>query len=242
MTNSTSRFVFFVGFIIPAILLSLVLIAYMGQLINSELLYVILGVQMYLLGSVPWGYLVYRMKTGRDIRDYGSGKIGTSNMFRTSGKYIGMLVLLLDSLKGVIAVLITSHLIVDPLVIVVLLLLVVAGHNWSLFLGFKGGRGIAPALGTLLMITTIPAILALLIFLPVTFITKYLSLGSILGVITAVSSICILWFLGWYGSLEAIYACIAGGIILFQHKDNMQRILAGTERKIGEPAEKLTSR
>ena len=162
-------------------------------------------------------------------------------MFRTSGKYIGFSVLILDCLKGGIAVLVTSNLIYNNWIMVLMLLLVVVGHNWSVFLGFKGGRGIAPALGSLLILTPVSAALALLVFLPVTFISKYLSLGSILGVVMAVVSAWILTALGWYTPTVSIYATIVGIIILFQHRDNMQRIITRTERKIGQPAEKLTS-
>ena len=214
---------------------------YYGESVGSIPLYAVIGLQLYLLGSVPWGYIVYRIRTGRDIREYGSGKIGTSNMFRTSGKYIGFSVLILDCLKGGIAVLVTSNLIYNNWIMVLMLLLVVVGHNWSVFLGFKGGRGIAPALGSLLILTPVSAALALLVFLPVTFISKYLSLGSILGVVMAVVSAWILTALGWYTPTVSIYATIVGIIILFQHRDNMQRIITRTERKIGQPAEKLTS-
>ena len=214
---------------------------YYGESFGSIPLYAVIGLQLYLLGSVPWGYIVYRIRTGRDIREYGSGKIGTSNMFRTSGKYIGFSVLILDCLKGGIAVLVTSNLIYNNWIMVLMLLLVVVGHNWSVFLGFKGGRGIAPALGSLLILTPVSAALALLVFLPVTFISKYLSLGSILGVVMAVVSAWILTALGWYTPTVSIYATIVGIIILFQHRDNMQRIITRTERKIGQPAEKLTS-
>lgn len=241
MITSQKRFMVFVGVVIPSIFASLLLVAYNGLLLGTGLLYLVLFAQLYLLGSIPWGYIVYRVRTGRDIREYGSGKIGTSNMFRTSGKYVGLLVLVLDSMKGFIAVLISSYLVFDQWVIVLALLVVVSGHNWSIFLGFKGGRGIAPALGSLLILTPIAAVLALLVFLPVTFISKYLSLGSILGVITAVLTVIILTIFGWYMVFEAVYAVLVGAMILFQHKDNIQRIFAGTERKIGQPAEKLTS-
>ncbi len=241
MIDSKKTFSIFLYIFIPVLFVSLCLTMYYGESFASIPLYVVIGLQLYLLGSVPWGYIVYRIRTGRDIREYGSGKIGTSNMFRTSGKYIGFSVLILDCLKGGIAVLVTSNLIYNNWIMVLMLLLVVVGHNWSVFLGFKGGRGIAPALGSLLILTPVSAALALLVFLPVTFISKYLSLGSILGVVMAVVSAWILTALGWYTPTVSIYATIVGIMILFQHRDNMQRIITRTERKIGQPAEKLTS-
>ena len=241
MIDSKMTFRIFLYIFIPVLFASLFLTVYYGESFGSIPLYAVIGLQLYLLGSVPWGYIVYRIRTGRDIREYGSGKIGTSNMFRTSGKYIGFSVLILDCLKGGIAVLVTSNLIYNNWIMVLMLLLVVVGHNWSVFLGFKGGRGIAPALGSLLILTPVSAALALVVFLPVTFISKYLSLGSILGVVMAVVSAWILTALGWYTPTVSIYATIVGIIILFQHRDNMQRIITRTERKIGQPAEKLTS-
>ncbi|MQG07442.1 MAG: glycerol-3-phosphate 1-O-acyltransferase PlsY [SAR202 cluster bacterium] len=241
MIDSKKTFSIFLYIFIPVLFASLFLTVYYGELFASIPLYAVIGLQLYLLGSVPWGYIVYRIRTGRDIREYGSGKIGTSNMFRTSGKYIGFSVLILDCLKGGIAVLVTSNLIHNNWIMVLMLLLVVVGHNWSVFLGFKGGRGIAPALGSLLILTPVSAALALLVFLPVTFISKYLSLGSILGVVMAVASAWILTALGWYPPTISIYATIVGIMILFQHRDNMLRIITRTERKIGQPAEKLTS-
>ena len=241
MIDSKKTFSVFLYIFIPVLFASLFLTVYYGESFASIPLFAVIGLQLYLLGSVPWGYIVYRIRTGRDIREYGSGKIGTSNMFRTSGKYIGFSVLILDCLKGGIAVLVTSNLIYNNWIMVLMLLLVVVGHNWSVFLGFKGGRGIAPALGSLLILTPVSAALALLVFLPVTFISKYLSLGSILGVVMAVVSAWILTALGWYTPTVSIYATIVGIMILFQHRDNMQRIMTRTERKIGQPAEKLTS-
>ena len=241
MIDSKKTFSIFLYIFIPVLFASLFLTVYYGELFASIPLYAVIGLQLYLLGSVPWGYIVYRIRTGRDIREYGSGKIGTSNMFRTSGKYIGFSVLILDCLKGGIAVLVTSNLIYNNWIMVLMWLLVVVGHNWSVFLGFKGGRGIAPALGSLLILTPVSAALALLVFLPVTFISKYLSLGSILGVVMAVASAWILTALGWYPPTISIYATIVGIMILFQHRDNMLRIITRTERKIGQPAEKLTS-
>ncbi|MQG17036.1 MAG: glycerol-3-phosphate 1-O-acyltransferase PlsY [SAR202 cluster bacterium] len=241
MINSKKTFSIFLYIFIPVLFASLFLTVYYGESFASIPLFAVIGLQLYLLGSVPWGYIVYRIRTGRDIREYGSGKIGTSNMFRTSGKYIGFSVLILDCLKGGIAVLVTSNLIYNNWIMVLMWLLVVAGHNWSVFLGFKGGRGIAPALGSLLILTPVSAALALLVFLPVTFISKYLSLGSILGVVMAVVSAWILTALDWYSPTVSIYATIVGIMILFQHRDNMQRIMTRTERKIGQPAEKLTS-
>ena len=241
MIDSKMTFRIFLYIFIPVLFASLFLTVYYGESFGSIPLYAVIGLQLYLLGSVPWGYIVYRIRTGRDIREYGSGKIGTSNMFRTSGKYIGFSVLILDCLKGGIAVLVTSNLIYNNWIMVLMLLLVVVGHNWSVFLGLKGGRGIAPAVGSLLILTPVSAALALVVFLPVTFISKYLSLGSILGVVMAVVSAWILTALGWYTPTVSIYATIVGIIILFQHRDNMQRIITRTERKIGQPAEKLTS-
>jgi glycerol-3-phosphate acyltransferase PlsY len=123
--------------------------------------------------------------------------------------------------------------------LVISTLLALVGHNWPVILSFKGGRGIAIAAGTLLVLTTIPALIGLAIFFPVTLISKYLSLGSILGVIGAVISIVIMTFFGIYPIQYSVYGIIAGVVIIFQHRDNIKRIISRTERKIGQPGVKI---
>ena len=118
-------------------------------------------------------------------------------------------------------------------------LLALAGHNWPVFLHFKGGRGIATGMGVLAIIAPIAAIIGMMMFIPVTLISRYLSLGSVTGVITAGLALVALASLGMYSIAYAWYAVIGGTVIIWQHRDNIQRLLDGTERRLGFPAAKI---
>ncbi len=149
------------------------------------------------------------------------------------------LVLILDLAKGLLVVLLARHLIGTTYSEVITGLLALVGHNWPIFLNFRGGRGIATGLGGLSVMAPIPAAIAAAAFIPVTLISRYLSLGSITGVLTACLSLLVLTFIGMYSSTYSWYAFIAGAIILWQHRDNMQRLLQGTERRLGSPASRI---
>ena len=190
----------------------------------------------YLLGSIPWGYFFLHWWRGLDIRDHGSGRTGMSNVLRTAGGRVAAAVLLLDLSKGVLVVLLSRELIGTTGAEVFAGLLALIGHNWPVFLNFRGGRGIATGLGGLSVMAPIPAAIAAAAFIPVTLISRYLSLGSITGVVTAFLSLFALILIGIYSSTYIWYAFIGGGIILWQHRDNIQRLLQGTERRLGNPA------
>ena len=150
--------------------------------------YLILAPLAYLLGSVPWGFLVVRLLHGVDVREYGSGRTGTSNVLRTGGLKSAALVLVLDLSKGALAVLLAKVVSDTPAAEVTAGLLVLAGHNWSMFLGFKGGRGIMPAAGAVLIISPIALVLCVLAWGVTARITRYVSLASLAGVTMAVSA------------------------------------------------------
>ena len=160
-----------------------------------------------------------------------------SNVLRTAGGRVAAVVLLLDLSKGVLVVLLSRELIGTTGAEVAAGLLALIGHNWPVFLNFRGGRGIATGLGGLSVMAPIPAAMAAAAFIPVTLISRYLSLGSITGVVTACLSLLALTLIGqMYSSTYSWYALIGGGIILWQHRDNIQRLLKGTERRLGTPA------
>ncbi len=195
----------------------------------------------YLIGALPWGYVVICLHRGIDIRDYGSGRIGVSNALRTAGYRLAGLVLLLDLTKGIGAVLLARYLIGDATAEALAGLLALAGHNWPVFLGFRGGRGIAPGLGGLAVMSPVSAVAGVLVFIPTCLISRYLSLGSILGVITACGALLALvlfrfnpW--GFSSYLYLVYGLLGGAVIIWQHRDNIQRLFQGTERRIGSPA------
>ena len=193
----------------------------------------------YLIGALPWGYILLHLRRGIDIRDYGSGRTGVSNTLRTGGIRVAGLVLLLDLTKGILAVLLARALVGDPTAEVAAGLLALVGHNWPVFLGFRGGRGIAPGLGALVIMAPIAAAIGVLVFIPICLISRYLSLGSILGVVTACAALPALALLGLSQNTYMIYGLLGGTVIIWQHRDNIQRIREGTERRIGNPATRI---
>ena len=200
----------------------------------------------YFIGALPWGYVAVLLHRGIDIREYGSGRTGVSNALRTAGLKLAGLVLLLDLLKGIGAVLLARALIGDPIAEVASGLIALVGHNWPVFLGFRGGRGIAPGLGGLAVMSPLSAACGVVVFLPICLITRYLSLGSILGVVSAIAVLLALILLGFNpwglsSNLYLIYGLLGGAVIIWQHKDNIQRLLKGTERRIGNPAARIES-
>ena len=152
---------------VPPLLAAWVLAIALGMDTSQPLAqYLILAPLAYVLGSVPWGFLVVRLFHGVDVRAHGSGRTGTSNVLRTGGLKSAALVLLLDLSKGALAVLLAKVVSGDAAANVTAGLLVLVGHNWSLFLGLKGGRGIMPAAGAVLVISPIALALCVLAWAP----------------------------------------------------------------------------
>jgi acyl phosphate:glycerol-3-phosphate acyltransferase len=189
----------------------------------------------YLVGSVQWGLYVVMLTKRVDIRTLGSGKTGTTNVLRASGKGAAVMVLLADAAKGFGVVALARAISDDPVLHALVGTGVIAGHIWPVLAGFKGGRGIATGLGTIAAFGAIPPLIGLGVFIPVVAITRYVSLGSVL----AVSGVIVL-----YGVkalfLDApvayfLYTFSAGGLIIFMHRDNIKRLIAGTERRLGKP-------
>ena len=199
----------------------------------------------YVLGAIPWGFLLSRISKGIDVRQYGSGKTGMSNVLRTAGGRIATLVFIFDITKGALVVLLARAITDSPLAEVVAALLSLVGHNWSVFLGFTGGRGLLTGFGSLLVMSPISGLIAISSFLPITLITRYLSLGSIIGTIVACLTLLILTIPGMPipisdpDPIYIAYTFIAAVIILWQHRDNIRRLLRGQEQRLGQPAERL---
>ncbi len=190
----------------------------------------------YVIGSIPWGYILLRWRRGVDVRQHGSGRTGMSNVLRTGGGKVAGAVLALDLSKGIVAVLLARLVIGGTGAEIASGLLALAGHNWSVFLGFQGGRGVATGLGGLSVMAPIPAAIAAITFIPVTLFSRYVSLGSLSGVLAACASLAVLSLLGMYSGAYMAYAGLAGVIITWQHRDNIQRLLRGTERRLGQSA------
>jgi glycerol-3-phosphate acyltransferase PlsY len=162
-----------------------------------------------------------------------------SNVLRTGGGKAAAAVLALDVAKGAIAVVLAREVIGATAGEVTAALAVLAGHNWPVFLRFQGGRGILTALGGLSLMTPVPAVLATASFLATTLLSRYISLGSIVGVIIGGLSVIGLALAGWYSQVYVAYALAAGFVIIWQHRDNIKRIRQGNERRLGQAATRL---
>lgn len=194
----------------------------------------------YILGSVPWGYLITLAVRGVDIRQYGSGKVGYSNVLRTTGGAFAVLALALDLSKGLLAVFLARAVADTDAAQVATGLVALAGHNWSLFLGFRGGRGIATGVGGLIVMEPIAAAVAMATFTPITLLTRYLSLGSTVSVVVAFLTVLVMVIIDRSTAAYLVYTGIGGAMIIWQHRDNIRRLLKGTERRLGQPSERMS--
>jgi acyl phosphate:glycerol-3-phosphate acyltransferase len=205
---------------------------------------VILG---YLLGSIPFGVLVGKFTTGSDIRKFGSGKMGATNVLRTAGRKAAALVAVLDVVKGALAVIFAGLIIGKDFIIignqgiglmliaqVLAALAAVCGHNWPVFLKFKGGRGVATYFGGLVALCPVAALFGGEVLIIGAGLTRFASFGSIAGAVGAYTILVPLTILSGFPLVILIYALIGGIIIIVMHRDNIVRLFKGRERKIGE--------
>ncbi len=199
---------------------------------------VVLGA--YLLGAVPFGNIAGRLAGGVDLRRHGSGRTGATNALRTLGPAWAGGVLLLDLGKGAAAIGL-AHLLyqADGFAAVEWMaaasgLAAVAGHNWSIFLGFRGGRGVATTGGGLLVLTPLSVAVVVPLMLLVIWRTRYVSAASIAGSLAAPIAAAAFAALGLNGWPAVGYAGMAGLLVIASHRDNIVRLRAGTERRIGE--------
>ena len=181
----------------------------------------------YLLGAIPFGYLLVRWKTGGDVRASGSGNIGATNVLRTTGKAAGFATLLLDIAKGYLAVWLaarwTAH---DPLWMSLAALTVMAGHAYPVFLKFKGGKAVASFVGAFLCLTPLALAVEIVVFVAVVAWTRHISMGSIVGAATFPLAV---WLI-LQPSLYIVAASVIGGaFIIYKHRSNLVRLRAGTE-------------
>jgi len=205
----------------------------------------------YLLGSIPVGLLVARLQAKKDIRQFGSGKIGATNVLRTAGHKAAAMVLVGDILKGSMAVTLAGLIFGNQMLVignfglgtliaqVLAALAAIAGHNWSIFMKFKGGRGVATYFGGLIALCPPAALIGGQVFLVSAGLTRYASIGSILGVTTAYIFLIPLIIIYKFPLEYLGYALIGGLVIIYMHRDNIVRLLAGTERKIGQKADRF---
>jgi len=190
-------------------------------------LLVLLVVIGYLIGSIPFGFLLARLK-GIDIRKQGSGNIGATNVWRNMGLFQGLLVLVLDALKGIVCVLL-GRMFAGGDAQLLTALAALVGHSWPVFLRFRGGKIIATALGVFLALDPLVTALAVLVWLVVVVLFRFVSLGSILAMIS-LPVFMLIYSRQWE---NVIFSLIAAGIAIFKHLPNIKRLLSGTETKIG---------
>ena len=212
------------------------------------LLLAIIVILSYLIGSIPNSIIISKMVRGIDIREHGSGNAGGTNVMRVLGWKYGVLVIFLDALKGAIAVVLIARLFYGPLpfenvspfddftlVQIIAGIAAVIGHVWTVFAGFKGGKGIATALGMLLMLITIDMLIAVGIFTLVVLISRYVSLGSIIAAISVPSTLFIRENLfhvdipGYSTLLPFVIGVTL--LVIYTHRKNLVRILNGNENK-----------
>lgn len=185
----------------------------------------------YLLGSIPFGYLLVKWVKGVDVRTQGSGNIGMTNVWRVAGAKWGILTLVLDIAKGALAVAIARYFMPDNQPVIVLTgLVALVGNIFSIFLNFKGGKGIGISVGVFFSLLWMPSTAGLMVFLIALAIGRMISVGSLLGVTTMAALTLYTHGMDWYTGL-AFFALV---MIWYTHRQNIQRILKGTENKIGK--------
>lgn len=190
----------------------------------------------YLLGSIPSGVIVAR-SAGIDLRKYGSGNTGATNVLRTMGRKASAVVFFADFLKGLIPVLAALLVTNDPLIVSLCGLAAILGHSKSIFLRFAGGRGVATAFGALLVISPWTVLAVVVVGVPLILATKYVSLGSISAAIVGPITMIVLVALGVQAAAYLLYIIPASAVIIIRHWDNIGRLLSGTEHKLGEKVE-----
>jgi glycerol-3-phosphate acyltransferase PlsY len=192
---------------------------------------VLLVLLCYLLGSIPFSYIFSRVWGGVDIRAKGTGNVGATNVLRTLGIKIALASLIGDFLKGVLAAWMGFYM-GGEMLAAVCASIVVVGHCWPIFLGFRGGKGVATSAGVLLVLVPPVMLMLAITFVTLIALTRYVSLGSVCG---AVFLPLMLLFMHQPWSY-IIMGLILSSIVLFRHRDNIQRLRKGTEKKVNEKA------
>ena len=217
--------------------------------------YILTALAAYLLGSIPTGFLVAKAKE-IDIRSVGSGNIGATNAMRVLGKPAGILVLIADAMKGFAAVLALPGIIVNCLdalrslrpgafnlglqgsqweqAMIIAGVFAVLGHNYTCWLKFKGGKGIATTAGVYLALAPWAVLVALVVFIVAILLTKYVSVGSISAAIALPVTV---WVMTPHSLFLGIVTMALGALAIYKHKSNIQRLLAGTENRFGKKKE-----
>ncbi|MFW6150264.1 MAG: glycerol-3-phosphate 1-O-acyltransferase PlsY [Chloroflexota bacterium] len=209
----------------------------------TPLMFVAAVIAAYLLGSIPFGLIVGRLKSGIDIRQQGSGKTGATNVMRSVGRKYGVLTIVLDVAKAAGAVLLAKVIVSSDAVVagvatqrelaqVLAGFAAIAGHNWPVFAGFRGGRGVAAAFGTLLAIYPPAGILGVEVLAIAALVSRHMSLGSMLGMVAVVGLLVPLTTFYGFPVIFFVYCILVAGLVVLQHRDNIRRLRQGVERKL----------
>jgi glycerol-3-phosphate acyltransferase PlsY len=213
------------------------------------LAYIVVAVAAYLLGSIPTGFLVAKAK-GIDIQKSGSGNIGATNVMRVLGKPAGIFVMLVDAAKGFSACVLAAiyfdccvpgpdyfddaYWILSRRLMLIAGIFAVLGHNYTCWLKFKGGKGIATTAGVYLALAPEALGIALAVFILAILVTRYVSVGSIAAAITLPTAV---WILQPHNLFLGIVTTALGALAIYKHKSNIKRLMAGTESRLGKKSE-----
>jgi glycerol-3-phosphate acyltransferase PlsY len=205
----------------------------------------------YLIGAIPFGVLIIKFARKSDVTKYGSGKIGTTNVLRTGGVKAAAAVFVLDIVKGAVSVVFARIIVGANEASLGALVLdyqaaqflaasaAVIGHNWSVYIRFKGGRGVCSFFGGLFAMYWPAGLIGGAIVVELMAFARYASVGSLAGILGAFVFMLIFVLFGGQPVEYVVYTGVIGGLIFWKHRDNIQRLCAGTERKMGEKAEEI---
>ena len=193
----------------------------------------------YLIGAIPVGVVVGRLRRGIDVREHGSGSMGMTNVMRTVGHGAGAFVFLADVAKGAIAVALAWGIIGSGSDMffwgqVAGGVAAVIGHSWPVYIGFRGGRGISTGFGAILVLSWPVALIAFAVFLAVVGLFRYVSLGSILGALTMLVALIPFIIYDVEPIAYIVFAAVVAALVIFRHRENIRRLLSGKESKIGQ--------
>ncbi len=200
----------------------------------------------YLVGAIPFALIISRRMAGIDISKRGSGNIGGTNVLRVLGFKAGAIVMALDLAKAILPVMLAKFIIDDSVLHIngfalnwqwgqaIVALMVMVGHNWSVYIKFRGGKGVAAYYGAWFAIWPIAALFGGLILIVTALISRYMSLGSILSALGILCLFIILTLVYNSPPVYLVYSLVAAALIVYQHRTNISRLQAGTELKLGE--------
>lgn len=190
--------------------------------------YILIGIISYLLGSISFAYILGKLILKKDVRNYGSGNAGATNAIRSFGKKIGVMVFMGDFLKGVIAVILGRSL-GGQIGAYIGGAFAIIGHNWPVFLNFKGGKGVATTIGVMALVDFHLTLICVIIGIIIIIFTRTVSIGSILGM--AFAPIAAILFVRPFDTILLLFCLFISSMSIYRHKDNIKRIINGNENK-----------